>query len=266
MCTSRGEERVRGADDGADVEVVLPVLDRDVEVVPAGVEVGDDRLHRPVAVAVDDVAAVALGEQRRVVLLALGPGPLPRPDADLGGPVRHRVVRRPLVVSRRDRRRRRVRRTPSTDVTGYAGGVPFPRDRCARPAVRAMLLGINWLDPDWLLERVRRRVPLGQPGDRLRRVRAVLPVPAGRHPAVRARAVHRRRRLRRARHRQQGRSELPIAHARCSRRRRSSATSSATRSAAGSGRRSTSATAGSSSASTSTRPARSSRSTATRRW
>ena len=93
-----GEERVRGADDRADVEVVLPVLDRDVEVVPASVEVGDDRVHRPVAVAVDDVAAVAVGEQRRVVLLAGRPRALPRAEPDLGGPVRHRVVRRSLAV------------------------------------------------------------------------------------------------------------------------------------------------------------------------
>ena len=47
----------------ADVEVVLPVLDRDVERVAARVEVGDDRLVAPVAVAVDDVAAVAVREQ-----------------------------------------------------------------------------------------------------------------------------------------------------------------------------------------------------------
>ena len=38
-----------------------------VERVPAGVEVGDDRLERPVAVAVDDVAPVAVGQQLRVV-------------------------------------------------------------------------------------------------------------------------------------------------------------------------------------------------------
>ena len=93
-----GEERVGGPDDRADVEVVLPVLDRHVEVVPPGVEVGDDRLHRPVAVPVDHVPPVALGEQPRVVLVALGERPLPRADADLGLPVRHRVVRRPLLL------------------------------------------------------------------------------------------------------------------------------------------------------------------------
>ena len=110
-----GEEGVGRADDRADVEVVLPVLDGDVEVVAPGVEVGHDRLDRPVAVAVDDVAAVALAEQLRVVLLARRQRSLPRPDADLLGTVRHRVVRRPLLapavglaVHRRKRRARQV--------------------------------------------------------------------------------------------------------------------------------------------------------------
>ena len=70
MCTSAARNALADAHDRADVEVVLPVLDRHVEVVPAGVEVGDDRLEPPVAVAVHDVAPVALGEQPRVVLLA----------------------------------------------------------------------------------------------------------------------------------------------------------------------------------------------------
>ena len=77
-----GGEGVGGAHDRADVEVVLPVLDRDVEGVAAGVEVGDDRLEPPVAVAVDDVAAVAVLEQLGVVALVGRPLPLPRPDAD----------------------------------------------------------------------------------------------------------------------------------------------------------------------------------------
>ena len=86
MCTSRGEERVGVAHHRADVEVVLPVLDRDVEVVPAPVEVGHDRLAPPVAVAVDDVAPVAVGEQLRVVARIRrghGPGQGPTPTSRL---------------------------------------------------------------------------------------------------------------------------------------------------------------------------------------
>ena len=53
-----GEEGVRSPDDRADVQVVLPVLDRDVERVPPPVQVRDDRLERPVAVLVDHVPPV----------------------------------------------------------------------------------------------------------------------------------------------------------------------------------------------------------------
>ncbi|GAB3817926.1 hypothetical protein GCM10028799_23090 [Kribbella italica] len=45
---------------------MLPVLDRDVERVPPGVQVLDDRLQPPVPVLVHHVAAVALGEQLRI--------------------------------------------------------------------------------------------------------------------------------------------------------------------------------------------------------
>src|SRR5207248_7774422 len=61
-----GEERVGAADDRADVQVVRPVLDRDMERMPPGVEVSDDRVARPIAIAVDDVAPIALAQQLRV--------------------------------------------------------------------------------------------------------------------------------------------------------------------------------------------------------
>src|SRR5205823_1669106 len=56
-----GEEGVGVAYDGADVEVVLEVLDRDVERVTSRVEVGDDRVVPPVPIAIDDVAPVPGG-------------------------------------------------------------------------------------------------------------------------------------------------------------------------------------------------------------
>ena len=57
-----------------------------------------------------------------------------------------------------------------------------------------MLLGIDWMDPNWLLDRFGTDAVLDQPGHRLRRVRAVLPDPARRHAAVRAGPLHRHRR------------------------------------------------------------------------
>ena len=62
----RRHERVRRAHDGADVEVVGEVLDRDMEAVPAPVEILDDGLEQPVPVLVDHVSAVTGGEQFRV--------------------------------------------------------------------------------------------------------------------------------------------------------------------------------------------------------
>src|SRR5690625_1941685 len=71
----------------ADVEVVPEVLDRHVQPVAAGVQVGDDRLDAPVAVVVGHVAPVPLGEQLRVQPRVVGPGLRatgPRTDTDDG--------------------------------------------------------------------------------------------------------------------------------------------------------------------------------------
>jgi membrane-associated protein len=77
------EKRIGSAHDRPDVEVVLPVFDRDVKVVPPVVEVGDHRLASPVAIAVDDVAPVALSEQGGVETYVVRPLADPRPDANL---------------------------------------------------------------------------------------------------------------------------------------------------------------------------------------
>ena len=151
-----GEERVGGAHDRADVEVVRPVLDRDMEVVPPGVEVGDDRLHRPVAVPVHDVAPVAVGEQPLVVHLTGGPLADPGADAHLVGTVRHRVVGRAWLGTIA----RTTRRVSHADRLGHLD----PRGRAAEPSIllgmtdfpalaTAMLLGVDWLDAQYLLER-----------------------------------------------------------------------------------------------------------------
>ena len=76
------KERVGSTDDGADVEVVLPVLDGDVETVPALVEVGDDGLDGPVPVPVNDVAPIALREQAGIEVRPLRQRPDPGPNPD----------------------------------------------------------------------------------------------------------------------------------------------------------------------------------------
>jgi hypothetical protein len=61
---------------------VPPVLDGDGEGVAPAVEVGDDRLDGPVAVAVDDVAPVAVAQQRGIEARIVRPGQRVRPDPD----------------------------------------------------------------------------------------------------------------------------------------------------------------------------------------
>jgi hypothetical protein len=68
---------------------------------PAGIEVGDDRLDGPVPIAVDDVAAIAVAKQVDVEARINGPRQRVRPDADrlrarsalVGGQDRPRSVR-----------------------------------------------------------------------------------------------------------------------------------------------------------------------------
>ena len=78
-------EGVGGADHRADVGVVAEVLDGDVQRVPAAVDVGDDRLARPVPVGVDDVASVAVAQQLRVVARVVGHRTRPGPDTGGAG-------------------------------------------------------------------------------------------------------------------------------------------------------------------------------------
>ena len=80
-----GEEGVRSTDDRADVQVVLPVLDRDMERMPLLVEVLDDRLEPPVPVFVHHVAPIAGREQLGIEAWIVRRIALPRADPDLGG-------------------------------------------------------------------------------------------------------------------------------------------------------------------------------------
>ncbi len=81
-----GRERIGRANDGAYVGVVREVLDRHVQRVPSGVDVGDDRVARPISVGVDDVAPVTVFEQFGVVLRIGGRG-----CPELVGPRPHTV-------------------------------------------------------------------------------------------------------------------------------------------------------------------------------
>ncbi len=103
-------ERVGGAHHRTDVGVVAEVFDRDVQRVPAAIDIGDDRLPGPVPVGVDDVSSVTVPQQDWVIPWVVGEVARPRPDAagrwcpPFGGPgfrflgAGHRMVHTPAWV------------------------------------------------------------------------------------------------------------------------------------------------------------------------
>ena len=74
-------EGVGGTHDRADIEVVLPVLDRNLQRQPAGIQVGHDRFDAPVAVAVGHIAVISLGQEFRIKTRIIGPGFRMWPDS-----------------------------------------------------------------------------------------------------------------------------------------------------------------------------------------
>ena len=93
-------ERIGRTDDRADVGVVAEVLDRDVQRVPAPVDVGDDRFPRPIAVRVNDIAGVTVAQQHGVIAWVVGRRPWPRADTGVLSP-----FGRPAEPDRRRRHR-----------------------------------------------------------------------------------------------------------------------------------------------------------------
>ena len=119
MCTVSTANALAVRTTRADVGVVAEVLDRDVQRMPPLVDVGDDRLARPVPVGVDDVAAVAVAQQLGVVPRVVGQRDLPflepRPDAGRGAPFGRtggsRSLRRPQGGVGADHRDRGVQQS-----------------------------------------------------------------------------------------------------------------------------------------------------------
>jgi hypothetical protein len=76
-----GQKGIRGANDRSDVEVVLEILDRNVERMPFGVEIRDDRLEFPIPVLIDHVAVVAIAQQIGIEPRIIGDRALPGTDS-----------------------------------------------------------------------------------------------------------------------------------------------------------------------------------------
>ena len=82
-------ERVGGAHNRANVGVVLEILNGHMQIMPTGINIGNDGLPRPVPVGVHNVAPIAFGEQRGVETRIGGQRLtrmfyLPRPDTNTG--------------------------------------------------------------------------------------------------------------------------------------------------------------------------------------
>ena len=67
------QEGIRGTHDGADIEVVVEILDGHVERMSPGVEILDDRLESPISIFVDDISAVAVAQQIRIKSIIVWP-------------------------------------------------------------------------------------------------------------------------------------------------------------------------------------------------
>ncbi len=91
-------ERIGRAHHRADVRVVAEIFDRDVQPVPAFVDVGDDRITRPIPVCVNDIAGVATTQEIRIVTRVIGwisvPWPHPVPVTPLRRPRQFLLGRR----------------------------------------------------------------------------------------------------------------------------------------------------------------------------
>ena len=52
---------IRCTYDRSNVEIVLPILNRNLQLVSLGIEISNNRGDRPIAIVVEDIASVAIG-------------------------------------------------------------------------------------------------------------------------------------------------------------------------------------------------------------
>ena len=89
---ARDIEGVCGPHDRADVEVVFPVLDRYPQWVSPCLKIGNDGLNRPVAIAIDDIPAIAVRKELGIKPGVLRPRLGMRSDTRCPGGLRHLFI------------------------------------------------------------------------------------------------------------------------------------------------------------------------------
>ena len=77
------QHRIRGTHHRANIQVMLPILNRHMKIMAARIQVSNNRVHRPVTVLIHHVTAVALTQQLLIPVVALGPRALPRAHTHL---------------------------------------------------------------------------------------------------------------------------------------------------------------------------------------
>ena len=77
------QHRIRRAYHRANIQIMLPILNRHMKIMAARIQVSNNRVHRPVTVLIHHVTAVALTQQLLIPVVALGPRALPRSHTHL---------------------------------------------------------------------------------------------------------------------------------------------------------------------------------------
>ena len=77
------QHRIRSTHHRANIQIMLPILNRHMKIMAARIQVSNNRVHRPVTVLIHHVTAVALTQQLLIPMVTLRPRALPRAHTHL---------------------------------------------------------------------------------------------------------------------------------------------------------------------------------------
>ena len=77
------QHRIRRAYHRANIQIMLPILNRHMKIMAARIQVSNNRVHRPVTILIHHVTAVTLTQQLLIPMVALRPRTLPRAHTHL---------------------------------------------------------------------------------------------------------------------------------------------------------------------------------------
>ena len=77
------QHRIRSTHHRANIQVMLPILNRHMKIMAARIQISNNRVHRPVTILIHHVTAVALTQQLLIPMVTLRPRALPRAHTHL---------------------------------------------------------------------------------------------------------------------------------------------------------------------------------------